>query len=298
VQLSETSWGWGVLLDYRKFDSAVIKPHVSIGFGYNVGNSGTSSSDGSVVTASAGTTESASGHQLILSILLQVMKSDAVTSGSKDARDSKPAGRDAKDKDGSGPPFTIGPLAPSLSLEDENRLAFAAQAAGDALVPEVVQVSLSAIRAISQIKLDLPRDLLSKETSRRNLFKSLREIRRRFRTQNGSSNAALGVGSDDNFNADALPLLDPVKDIGINTQEFKTLLSREKELVRRMEGSPVHAHPQKKLLLERYQSKCALLEAARVCRQSAKESQTLTMKQELRKRKNILSRLGYTSGKG
>jgi hypothetical protein len=40
------------------------------------------------------------------------------------------------------------------------------------------------------------------------------------------------------------------------------------------------------------------LEQARVYRQNAKESQTVSMKEELRRRKRVLRRLGYTTAEG
>jgi ATP-dependent RNA helicase DOB1 len=271
VQFEEETWGWGVLVDYRKYDSSLIKPHLSVGFGHN---SPSLTAGGAVVVSGS----SSDSSEFILSILLQVIKVDATVEPSSKRQSDVPV-----------PTSVISPLPSSSAFDDEHKAASTPGAGAVSI--ELVQVSLSAIKHISQIKLEVPRDLV-KETVRKNLFRSLREIRRRFRAQLSDTTSELVLVPDN------LPVLNPVTDMGIDTQAFSTLLSREKELIKHIENSSVHRSPERQTMLEAYKTKCALLEHARVQKQAAKESQTLTMRDELRKRKRILKRLGYTTAAG
>jgi len=144
----------------------------------------------------------------------------------------------------------------------------------------VLQVALSAVSAISAVRLNLPRDL-RRAAARQNTHKALKEVRRRF--DNGSS----------------IPPLDPVCDMGIREDSFKELSERCEELKSRIGKSAFHNLGESKVTqLEEYEKKMRLLEEARHFRQLARESQTISMRDELRKMKRVLRRLGYTSADG
>ncbi len=167
---------------------------------------------------------------------------------------------------------------------------------------EVIQVSLAAITALSAVKVQLPKDL-RKEPSRRAVQKTYREIVRRFTTAPNT----------------AVPALDPVTDLGIRgikhyaslqithfvnvsvrliEQSFKDTLRKEEDLQHRISSSSFHSSPSRSVDVERYAKKVKLIEAARLLRTEARTSQAVAMRDELRRMKRVLRRLGYTSGEG
>jgi ATP-dependent RNA helicase DOB1 len=74
-------------------------------------------------------------------------------------------------------------------------------------------VGLDSIDRISAVKLFIPSDIHPPE-ARKTVGLSIREVKKRF--------------------PDGVPLLDPVKDLGVNAAEFKTLMERAQELTERM----------------------------------------------------------------
>jgi len=145
---------------------------------------------------------------------------------------------------------------------------------------EVVQVSLRAIQSISAIRLNLPRDL-NKESARNGVAKALQEVQRRYSTA-------------------GVPLLDPVTDMGITSDAFKTLQDREAELQSRLQANALSRDPTEERMqaLNAYGTRVALLEEARVLRHQARESQAVAMREDLRRMKRVLKRLGYITPEG
>jgi ATP-dependent RNA helicase DOB1 len=143
-----------------------------------------------------------------------------------------------------------------------------------------VQVSLKTIQSLSAIRLNLPRDL-TKEAGRTGVLKALQEVQRRY--------AAEGV-----------PLLDPVSDMGITSDAFKTLQDRELELQGRLQSNQLSQDPpqERNAVLAAYGTRVALLEEARLLRHQARESQAVHMREDLRRMKRVLKRLGYITPEG
>lgn len=96
----------------------------------------------------------------------------------------------------------------------------------------------------------------------------------------------------------SFPSLYEVDDIGIGDVSFKALLDREQDLEKSLRDSPFNAAPDKAERFAAYCKRVELLEQARLYRQQARESQTVAMKEELRRRKRVLRRLGYISEEG
>lgn len=144
---------------------------------------------------------------------------------------------------------------------------------------EIVQCSLRAVKTLSAIRMGLPKDL-TREGPKKGIQKSLDEIMRRFAGQGG------------------VPELDPVKDVGITDSQFNLLSDRAADLQKEISESAFNSSADKEDQLAQYSKRVSLLEEARVIRQQAKETQTVTMREELRRRKRILKRLGYVSAEG
>ena len=145
---------------------------------------------------------------------------------------------------------------------------------------EALQVSLDAISRLSAIRLNLPKDL-QRETSRKGILKALREVQRRYQ-------------------AEGIPQLHPVDDMGIQDEGFSALLHREVELQERLRSSDLTATPaaERKQMLVAYGARNALQEQAQELRQQARDSQTIAMREELRRMKRVLKRLGYITPEG
>jgi len=144
---------------------------------------------------------------------------------------------------------------------------------------KILQVSLQALESISAVRLNLPKDM-TREASQKGVIRAMTEVQRRFETSGG------------------VPLLHPVDDMGIVSESFKSLLERRKALQNRLDSNSFHTAPDHKERLQAYLARVGLLEQANKLRQQARESQIVTMREELKKMKRVLRRLGYISPEG
>ena len=94
------------------------------------------------------------------------------------------------------------PLSKTSLNEDE----------GEASEPVILQVTLSALYALSAVRLNLPKDL-SSESSRASVLKTVASVPARFHAKK-----------------EDVPMLDPIQDMGITDEAFKALTSQEKKL--------------------------------------------------------------------
>lgn len=219
----------------------------------------------------------------------------------------------------------------------------------------VFHISLSCLVALSAIRLQLGNDLKS-VPGREKVLKSMNEVKRRFPAPSAAAVDSV-TASSNYYNTivnSTLPLLDPVKDLGIDGSIYSTHVNRAIELSARMKGH-VRFHsliaqsnaardllvaaiedanssskidggsglgnknkkrsPHKSArvlnlpsvappiltpddVLARYAVKLELIESAKTIRANASESQSVTMKAELKKRMRILRRVGYISPAG
>ena len=103
------------------------------------------------------------------------------------------------------------------------------------------------------------------------------------------------------FPDDSIPLLDPVKDMGIKEASLQTLLSRAKALSERLSDhklSTDFSQDRRVELVTAYEKRHELQEQARVLRDEARECQTIVMKEDLKKMKKVLKRLGHVDANG
>ena len=146
---------------------------------------------------------------------------------------------------------------------------------GDAGQMRVVAVTMPAVFALSAIRMYLPADLKRPE-NRNAVGKSIREVLRRF--------------------GDDVPMLDPVKDLKLTDDAFGELLAQAKALRARVAAHAVHAADDRDARFGAFVRKAELRAKAKALRREARASQALVMRDELRRMKRVLRRLGHTDG--
>ncbi|KAG4217686.1 hypothetical protein PC116_g33834, partial [Phytophthora cactorum] len=105
---------------------------------------------------------------------------------------------------------------------------------------EVVPCMLTCIKALSQIRVFMPKDVTSREdieAVRKQTLKALKEVERRF--------------------PDGLPILDPIENMNITDDSFKKLLRKIEVLESRLLANPLHGSPMLPGLWEQYSAKIA-----------------------------------------
>ncbi|KAJ2783574.1 ATP-dependent RNA helicase mtr4 [Coemansia javaensis] len=139
----------------------------------------------------------------------------------------------------------------------------------------VVPVLLSCIDRLSTVRVHMPKDIKS-AAARKDMRKRLAEVSRRLEAQ--------------------IPLLDPVKDMGITDPEFKTLAQKTRSLEAKLDESTRAAGAGLDSRLAAYQGKVDLQMQLKDTRRRIAEAQSAVQLDELRCRKRVLRRLGYTTG--
>ena len=144
----------------------------------------------------------------------------------------------------------------------------------------VFTVGLEDIERISAVRIFTPQAVHTTE-ARKKVALSLHEVKKRF--------------------PDGIPLLDPIKDLGIEDESFKTLMDRAGALTTRLAEhklSTDFGQEDRLRLVQVYENKKDLEERARVIRDEARSCQTMTMKDELKKMKRVLKKLGHVDANG
>lgn len=137
----------------------------------------------------------------------------------------------------------------------------------------IVPCLLTCIKAISQIRLFLPKDGLKSESERETLTKSLMEVKRRF--------------------PDGLPVLDPIENMEITDESFKKLLRKIEVLESRLLANPLHLSPLLPALWDQYHAKVKLTEKVKETKKSIAKAYSIAQMDELKSRKRVLRRLGF-----
>lgn len=141
----------------------------------------------------------------------------------------------------------------------------------------LIPITFEEIRAVSSIRLALPKDNLNSIDSQKKLLKTLQEARRRFIE---------------------LPMLDPSVDFGVASQGYSDLKVKLKEASDKLSSSSIHSDEKREEILNKYHIKFKLLEEAKALRTEATQSQALAMKDTMRKMKRVLKKLQYISQDG
>ncbi|KAJ2857986.1 ATP-dependent RNA helicase mtr4 [Coemansia erecta] len=138
----------------------------------------------------------------------------------------------------------------------------------------VVPVLLSAIDRLSSVRVHMPKDLRA-ASERRDMRKRIAEVSKRF-----SAN---------------IPLLDPINDMGITDDAFKTLVGKIRTLENKLHEHSLYKSPDQMRLLAEYQEKVDVQGRLTEIRRKIADAQSAVQLDELRCRKRVLRRLGYTT---
>lgn len=150
----------------------------------------------------------------------------------------------------------------------------------DIISMRVFTIGLESIERVSQVRIFAPQALSSLE-ARKKVALSVKEVIKRF--------------------PEGPPLLDPIKDLGIKDSGFNILIERAEALAIRMaeftKESEWDDH-KRTHLVQLYEQKLEIKERARLLRDEARSCQTMAMKDELKKMKRVLKKLGHVDANG
>ncbi|KAG5437942.1 hypothetical protein PCANB_000288 [Pneumocystis canis] len=145
---------------------------------------------------------------------------------------------------------------------------------GEAGKMEVIPVLLSSIDGIGHIRIFLPKDLNPLD-QRLTVYKSIEEVKRRF--------------------PDGIALLDPIENMNIKDESFKNLLRKIEILEHKILTNPFFNSQQLPELYEKYARKMAIKSQIRETKKKISETQSIIQMNELKCRKRVLRRLGFTT---
>jgi ATP-dependent RNA helicase DOB1 len=144
----------------------------------------------------------------------------------------------------------------------------------------VFTIGLDDIYELSALRLFLPKDI-HPHSARKSVASALNEVKRRF--------------------PEGVPLLDPIKDLRVESEDFNKLQSRKNALTTRLS---THAftteleETQRIKLVSDYGQRLDLLEQAKTIRNEARSCQGMVMRDELKKMKRVLRQLGHVDANG
>lgn len=144
----------------------------------------------------------------------------------------------------------------------------------------VFTLDISDIKDISAVRLQVAKDMHT-ENARRNAAKSVKEVKRRFQ--------------------EGVPVLDPVTDMGIKSDDFKKMLERSATIKDRLASHPLmseHEEKERMKMVLDYGKRLDFLEQAKVIRNEARSCQGMVMRDELKKMKRVLRQLGHVDANG
>ncbi|KAI0320481.1 antiviral helicase [Amylostereum chailletii] len=140
--------------------------------------------------------------------------------------------------------------------------------------PLVVPVLLSTLDGISHLRIFLPKDL-RQLSARESVWKSVLEVHRRC--------------------PDGIGFLDPIENMQITDDKFKTLVKKIQTMEQKMFASPLHKDPRLPELYTLYSRKREAQERIRGLKKRIQATHDVLQMEELKARKRVLRRLGFTT---
>ncbi|OLN87182.1 ATP-dependent RNA helicase mtr4 [Colletotrichum chlorophyti] len=137
---------------------------------------------------------------------------------------------------------------------------------------EVIPCLLTCVKAISQIRVFMPKECKS-QAALEEVGRSLKEVHRRF--------------------PDGLPILDPIENMGIADDSFKALMRKIEMLEARLLTNPLHGSPLLPELYLQYRAKEKLGEQIKAKKKEIARLHSIAQMDELKARKRVLRRLGF-----
>ncbi|KAI8617210.1 rRNA-processing arch domain-containing protein [Chytriomyces sp. MP71] len=143
--------------------------------------------------------------------------------------------------------------------------------AGDMVV---VPCALSAMDGLSAVRINLPKDLKSAE-SRGIVRRTVKEVEKRLENN--------------------VPRLDPIEDMGITDEKFKKLIRKIETLDLKLKANPLYNSPELHDIYNSYALKMDLARKIKAQKKQMKETESILQLDELKCRRRVLRRLGYTT---
>lgn len=143
---------------------------------------------------------------------------------------------------------------------------------GEKSMSVIIPITLESIRSVGNLRLFMPKDIRASGQAAV-VGKSLNEVKRRF--------------------PDGIPLIDPVKNMKIDDDDFKKLLRKIKVLEDKLFSNPLHNSVKLSELYNNYSKKHAIENDMKQLRHKISESQSVIQLDDLRRRKRVLRRLGF-----
>jgi ATP-dependent RNA helicase DOB1 len=144
----------------------------------------------------------------------------------------------------------------------------------------VFVISLENIDRVSAVRIFVPQAVHSPE-ARKKVSIAVKEVKKRF--------------------PDGVPLLDPIKDLKIRDENFTTLMERADALSKRLKAHKLAVEfpeEDRVRLVQAYEKQMDLKERARLLKDEARSFQTMAMKDDLKKMKRVLKKLGHVDANG
>jgi ATP-dependent RNA helicase DOB1 len=92
-----------------------------------------------------------------------------------------------------------------------------------------------------------------------------------------------------------LPLVDPEKDMKINTPDFKEIVKKIKTFEKRLQKHSLHESPDLPRLIQAYRAKAVVMSDLAAAKHQLRKSKSLLQMDQLKCMKRVLRRLGYCS---
>jgi ATP-dependent RNA helicase DOB1 len=144
----------------------------------------------------------------------------------------------------------------------------------------IFSITLDNVDRVSAIKIVIPNDCTRPE-ARNKVGMMLKEAKRRFQGD--------------------FQLLDPVTDLGIKDESFQVLLRRAEALTTALAQHKLSTDfdvENIKRMVKAYRTKTEIEQKAKLLRDEARASQTIAMKEDMRKMKRVLKKLGHVDANG
>lgn len=138
---------------------------------------------------------------------------------------------------------------------------------------EIVPVLSTLISKISSLRIHHPNDLRPKD-ARKSVLKTIGEVKKRFTDK-------------------PIPLLNPINDMKIKTDEFKTCVDLIDKFEKRLYAHPLHSSTDLNTAYEEYLKKVHLENDLKAAKDDFRKAKSLLQMDELKYRKRVLRRLGY-----
>lgn len=139
---------------------------------------------------------------------------------------------------------------------------------------EYIPITLDSIEKISSVRLKVPDDLKS-SGAKKTLLKTMKDLPRRL--------------------PDGIPLMDPVESMKIDDEEFKLLLRKIDVLEGKLAANSLYGSVRLEELYSKYAEKVKIETKIKELKDKILEAQAVIQLDDLRHRKRVLRRLGFTT---